>query len=305
MDCSTPGFSVPHHLLKFAQVHVQRIHDAIQPSHPLLSPSPHALNLFQRQGLFRWIDCSLQVAKLLEVQLQHQSFQRVFRVDFRLTFRLTGLILQSKRLSGVFSSTINSLVLCLLLHFPWGSAGKETTGNAGDLGSIPGLGRSPAEGKGDPLQYSGLEISMNCVVHGAAKSWTWLSDFHFHCLLYCPALVSIHDYCKDQNLDYLDLVGKVMSLLHSTLSRFVIAFLPRSSCPLTSGLQSASAVILAQEEGAVTAANFSPSICHEVMGMDVMILVFLILSFKLAFSLSSFTLIKRLFSSSHFLPLES
>ena len=62
--------------------------------------------------------------------------------------------------------------------FPGGSAGKESTCNAGDLGSIPGLGRSLEEGKGYPLQYSGLENSMDCIVHGVAKSWTWLSNFH-------------------------------------------------------------------------------------------------------------------------------
>ena len=61
---------------------------------------------------------------------------------------------------------------------PCGSAGKESAGNAGDLGLIPGLGRSPGEGKGCPLQYPGLENSMDCTVHGVAKSWIWLSDFH-------------------------------------------------------------------------------------------------------------------------------
>ena len=55
---------------------------------------------------------------------------------------------------------------------PCGSAGKESARNAGDLGWIPGLGRSPGEGKGDPLQYSGLENSMDCIVHGVAKSRT-------------------------------------------------------------------------------------------------------------------------------------
>ena len=60
-----------------------------------------------------------------------------------------------------------------------GSAGKESACNAGDLGSIPGLGRSPGEGKGYPLQYSGLENSMDCIVHGVAKSRTRLRDFHF------------------------------------------------------------------------------------------------------------------------------
>ena len=60
------------------------------------------------------------------------------------------------------------------------SAGKESACNAGDLGSKPGLGRSPGEQNGYPLQYSDLENSMNCIVHGVAKSWTQLRDFHFH-----------------------------------------------------------------------------------------------------------------------------
>ena len=60
----------------------------------------------------------------------------------------------------------------VFLGFPCGSAGKESACNAGDLGSIPGLGRSPGEGKGYPLQYSGLENSMDYIVHGVAKSWT-------------------------------------------------------------------------------------------------------------------------------------
>ena len=58
--------------------------------------------------------------------------------------------------------------------------GKESACNGGDLGSIPGLGRSPGEGKDHPLQYSGLENSMDYIVHGVAKSQTQLSDFHFH-----------------------------------------------------------------------------------------------------------------------------
>ena len=99
--------------------------------------------------------------------------------------------------------------------FPGGSAGKESPSNAGDLGLIPGLGRSPGEGKGYPLQYSGLENSMDCRLHGVTNSQIWLSNFHF---------------------------------------------------------------------------IFS---CHEVMGPDAMILVFWMLNFKPAFSLSSFTFIKR------------
>ena len=65
------------------------------------------------------------------------------------------------------------------MGFPCGSAGKESACNAGDLGLIPGLGRSPGEGKGYPLLYSGLENSMDHIVHGVAKSWTRLSNFHF------------------------------------------------------------------------------------------------------------------------------
>ena len=69
---------------------------------------------------------------------------------------------------------------CLTFPPPTGSsAGKESACSAGDPGSIPGLGRCPGEGNGYPLQYSGLENSMDCIVHGAAKSWTRLNDFHF------------------------------------------------------------------------------------------------------------------------------
>ena len=64
--------------------------------------------------------------------------------------------------------------------FPCGSAGEESACNVGDLGSIPGLGRSPGEEKGYPLQYSDLENSMDYTAHGITKSQTWLSDFHSH-----------------------------------------------------------------------------------------------------------------------------
>ena len=73
---------------------------------------------------------------------------------------------------------IGAAPICCL-GFPGGSAGKESTYNVGDLGSIPGLGGSPGEGKGYPLQYSGLENSMDCIAHGVAKSRTRLSDFQF------------------------------------------------------------------------------------------------------------------------------
>ena len=75
------------------------------------------------------------------------------------------------------------LIMCLSNHsmgFPCGSTGKESAYNVGDLGSIPGLGRSPGEGKGYPLQYSGLQNSMDYIVYGVAKSRTQMSGFHLH-----------------------------------------------------------------------------------------------------------------------------
>ena len=71
-----------HHLLEFAQTHAHWVSDAIQPSHPLPSPSPPVLSLSQHQSLFQWVGSSHQVTKILELQLQHQSFQWIFRVDF-------------------------------------------------------------------------------------------------------------------------------------------------------------------------------------------------------------------------------
>ena len=71
----------------------------------------------------------------------------------------------------------------VFLGFPCGLAGKESTCNVGDLGLIPGLGRSPGEGKGYPLQYSGLENFMDSIVHGVTKSQTQLSNFHFQAVL--------------------------------------------------------------------------------------------------------------------------
>ena len=82
MNCSTPGFPVHHQLPELIQTHVHRVGDAIQPSHSLSSPSPPAFNLSQHQDLFQWVKSSHQVAKVLEFQLQHQSFQWIFRTDF-------------------------------------------------------------------------------------------------------------------------------------------------------------------------------------------------------------------------------
>ena len=78
-------------------------------------------------------------------------------------------------IEDIMPSQASQLLIILLKRlegFPGGSAGKESTCNEGGLGLIPGLGRSPGEGKGYPLQYSGLENSMDCIIHGVAKSWT-------------------------------------------------------------------------------------------------------------------------------------
>ena len=82
MDFCTPGFLVHHQFPELAQTHVHWVGDALQQSHPLLSPSPPAFNLSQHQGLFQWVCSSHQMAKVLELQLQHPSFQWIFRTDF-------------------------------------------------------------------------------------------------------------------------------------------------------------------------------------------------------------------------------
>ena len=84
MDCSTPGLPVHHQLLEFTHTHVHWVHDAIQPFHPLSSPPP-AFSLSQHQGLFKWVSSLHQVARLLEFQLQHQSYQWIFGlISFRI-----------------------------------------------------------------------------------------------------------------------------------------------------------------------------------------------------------------------------
>ena len=82
MNCGTPGLPVHHQLPELTQTHVHWVSDAIQPSHPLFSPSPLAFNLSQHQGLFKWVNSLHQVAKVLEFQLQHQSLQLIFRTNF-------------------------------------------------------------------------------------------------------------------------------------------------------------------------------------------------------------------------------
>ena len=105
MDYSTPGFSVHHQLLEPAQTHVHWVGDAIKSSHSLLSPPPPAFSLSQHPGLFQRVSSSPQMAKVLELQLQHQSFQCIFRTYF-FQDGLVGSSCCPRVLSKVFSNTI-------------------------------------------------------------------------------------------------------------------------------------------------------------------------------------------------------
>ena len=103
-DCSTPCLPVHHQLPEFTQTHVHWLSDAIQPSNPLSSPSPPALNFSQHQGLFQWVTFLHQAAKVLELQLQQQSFHNYYSGLIAIRIACFGLLL-SKGLPRVFSNT--------------------------------------------------------------------------------------------------------------------------------------------------------------------------------------------------------
>ena len=161
MDFSTPGFPVHHQLPELAQTPVHQVGDAFQPSHPLCHPLVLPPSIFPSIRVFsnesvlhiRWpkywsfsfsISPSNEYAGLI-----------CFRMDWLDHLAVQGILFTS---SNFFQS------------FPGGSAGKESTCNVGDLGSVPGLGRSPGEENGYPLQYSGPENYTDCIVHGVTKS---------------------------------------------------------------------------------------------------------------------------------------
>ena len=107
-----PGFPVHHQLPEPTQTHVHRVGDAIQPSHSLLSPSPPAFNLSQRQGLFQWVSSSHQVARVLEFQLQLQSFQWIFGLfSFRIDW-LDLLAVQGTLKSLLQHHSSKASILC-------------------------------------------------------------------------------------------------------------------------------------------------------------------------------------------------
>ena len=148
-----------------------------------------------------------------------------------------------------------------------------------------------------PLRLTGLISLLSKGLSGVFSSTSLKAS-----ILWCSAFLMVQlsqvhvTTGKTIALTIWTFVDRVMSLLFNTLSRFVIAFLPRSN-HLISWLQSPSTVILEpKKRKSVTASSFSPSICYAVMGPDAIILVFLIFSFKPALSLTSFTPIKRLFT---------
>ena len=127
MDCSMPGFPVLHHLQEFAQTYVHWVGDDIQPSHALPSPSLHAFNLSQLQGLFKWVSSLHQLAKVLEFQLQHQSFWWIFRVDFLSSLDISANLkcTQNTTEIGVVSWDFQLLIiLACLKQFPFWSLVK-------------------------------------------------------------------------------------------------------------------------------------------------------------------------------------
>ena len=127
MNCSTSGLPVHHQLLEFTQTHVHWVSDAIQPSHPLSSPSPPAFNLSQHEGIFKLVISSHQVAKVLEFQLQHQSFQWTPRTDL---FRMDWLDLLAvqgtlRSLLQHHSSKASNFLLLLFIPKKWSSKVKR------------------------------------------------------------------------------------------------------------------------------------------------------------------------------------
>jgi len=232
MDCSTPGLPVHHQLPEFTQTHVRWVSDAIQPSHPLLSPSPPAFNL---------------------------SHIRIFS---------------------------NESVLCIRWPKCWSLSFNISLSN-----EHPGL----ISFRMDWLDLLAVQGTLKSLLqHYSSKaSILWCSAFFIvqlsHPYMTTGKIIALTRWTFD---------GKIMSLLFNMLSRLVITFLPRSKHLLISWLQSPSAVILELPKiKAATISTVFPSICHEVMGPDAMIFIFWMLSLNPTFSLSSFTFIKRLFSS--------
>ena len=130
MNCSTPGLPVHHHLPEFTQTHVHRVSDAIQPSHPLSSPSPPAPNPFQHQSLFQWVSSSHQVAKVLKFQLQHIPSKEhpgliSFRMDWLDLLAVQGTLKSLLQHHSSKASILqHSAFFTVQLSYPYMTTGK-------------------------------------------------------------------------------------------------------------------------------------------------------------------------------------
>ena len=126
MNCNMPGLPVYHQLPEFTQTHVHWVSDAIQPSHPLLSPPPPAHNLSQNQGLFKWVSSLYQVTKILKFQLQHQSGLISFSMDWLDLLAVQGTL---KSLLQHHSSKASilwcSALFIVQLSYPYMISGKN------------------------------------------------------------------------------------------------------------------------------------------------------------------------------------
>ena len=208
-DWSMPGLPVHHQLPEFTQTHVHWVGDAIQPSHPLSSPSP-AFNLSQHWGLFKWVSSLHQVVKILGVSASTSALPMNIQDWFPLGW--TGWIcLQFKGLSRVFSN-----IIVQKQQFYHSSKAAILRSSAFFIG----------EGNGNPLQYSCLESPVDggawwAAIYGVTQSRTQLKRLSSSSssFLYGPNLTSIHGHWKNHSLTRQTFVGKVKSLLFNILSR--------------------------------------------------------------------------------------
>ena len=231
MGHSTPGFPVHHQLPESTQTHVHWVGDAIQPSHPLSSPSPPTLCLFQHQGVFKWVSSSHQVAKVLEFQLQHQSFKWIIRILLLLSRLVMSSCLHPHELQharllrpslfpGVCS---NSHPLSQWCHpTMWSSVNPfSCLQSCPASGSFPVSCLFPSGGQSTGASASVLPKS----IRGSLPIGLTCSPRHFQessptpqfksinssalSLPYAPTLTSIHDYWENHNFDYMDVCWKI------------------------------------------------------------------------------------------------
>ena len=195
MDCSTPGLPVHHQLPEFTQTHVHWVSDAIQPSHPLSSPSPPAFDLSQYQGLFKWVSSLHPVAKVLEFQLQHQSFQWIFR-----TYLLQDGLIDLLAVQGTLKSLLqhhSSKASILWYPILWGIFIWLLRNKMNET-DIDGVGTKVL------IQHYKHQRDL-LAVQGTLKS---LLQYHSlkasipqHSAFFIVQLTSTHDYWKNHSLD--------------------------------------------------------------------------------------------------------